>query len=92
MDTLEEATAKAAAEADKILDDKAEDKQPEKRADDLKKLAELNNAAQEAAKDAQDKRDEMKQLADKLDAVADAHDELEKEVHPDEPRLLQPPG
>jgi hypothetical protein len=30
----------------------------------------------------------MKQLADKLDAVADAHDELEKEVHPEEPRLL----
>jgi hypothetical protein len=64
MDVLEEATAKAATEADKILDDKADpndpssdkkaDNQPEKRAEDLQRLAELNTAAQEAAKDAQE--------------------------------------
>jgi hypothetical protein len=30
----------------------------------------------------------MNKIAEKLDAVADAHDELEKEVHPEEPRLL----
>ena len=89
MDKLEEATAKAATEADKILadepgkDGKEAEKQPEKRAEDLQRLAELNNAAQEAAQDAQSKKEEVKELGKKLDAVADAHDQLEKEVHPE---------
>ena len=98
---LKDAADKAGIEAQRMQQDKAKDEEPEKEGAEvsavspteaLKRLAELNNAAEDAAKQAQEKGDEIKQLASQLDSVADAHDDLEKEINPEQPRLLQPPA
>lgn len=83
MAALKDAADKAGNEAKRMQDDKALDESPEKRAEGVKRLADLNKAAEDAAKEAQDKGEDIKQLAAQLDAVADAHDELEKEINPD---------
>ena len=83
MAALKDAADKAGNEAKRMQDDKALDESPEKRSEGVKRLADLNKAAEDAAKEAQDKGEDIKQLAAQLDAVADAHDELEKEINPD---------
>ena len=63
MAALKDAADKAGNEAQRMQSDKASDEQPEERAEGVKRLAELNNAAEDAAKQAQAKGEQIKQLA-----------------------------
>lgn len=62
MAALKDAADKAGNEAQRMQSDKASDEQPEKRAEGVRRLAELNNAADDAAEQAQAKGEEIKQL------------------------------